>query len=568
MELLNCPSESSLVSALSKQNRIIIYGAGGRARVVAERLRALGNTCETVFAVSDTSDNTADINGMPVRGIYEMAAIAISSPIVIAVHTEYQEEIIAKLCSLNCRLVIPVSEALWSEILSNSRQNSIEQSLHAIKTSIEQSLHVMKTSIEEQSILSFQDRHQKHLDNLRKKIRDAQKVKVVFLVTAISKFCFASIYRNMQEDVSFEPVIYMFDEYIYDDYTKDKSTIARDVESLRERGFNVVWDFDISTAFSGICALQPDIVFYNAPYLGGNPFSSNFIKALSFEYLTCYVPYGALTHDCIEYVYTNASILTAWKSFRDTEYSFFNYIRYSCAAHINGVLSGYPKIDDVVARSKYSIRPGKGDKKTIIYAPHHSIMIEKTNNFSALRTGTFHIYSSLMMRLANENPNMNFIFKPHPTLRDRLVQLELAEIDCITPTEYDIYCEKWNGLSNGKVITNDDYLSIFNDANCLITDCGSFIIEWLATNKPCLYLASENKPSFYQQFADFVVDILDTYYLCDSEALLLKIFDDVVVKEKDEKFDRRTEQLHKVIFNLGHAGEFIVNHIKSELDLS
>jgi len=49
----------------------------------------------------------------------------------------------------------------------------------------------------------------------------------------------------------------------------------------------------------------------------------------------------------------------------------------------------------------------------------------------------------------------------------------------MTLNEVESYYAEWHNLSNGFVYDEGDYFNIFKSSDALITDCGSFLAEYL-----------------------------------------------------------------------------------------
>ena len=47
--------------------------------------------------------------------------------------------------------------------------------------------------------------------------------------------------------------------------------------------------------------------------------------------------------------------------------------------------------------------------------------------------------------------------------------------------------------SNSEYYKDINYFKIFLSSDCMITDCGSFLFEYLFTEKPVLFLESKKK---------------------------------------------------------------------------
>ena len=57
--------------------------------------------------------------------------------------------------------------------------------------------------------------------------------------------------------------------------------------------------------------------------------------------------------------------------------------------------------------------------------------------------------------------------------------------------EINNYFSEWEKI--GKIYPTGDYYELFSHSDCLITDCISFLAEYLPTGKPVIHLRKENQ---------------------------------------------------------------------------
>ena len=108
--------------------------------------------------------------------------------------------------------------------------------------------------------------------------------------------------------------------------------------------------------------------------------------------------------------------------------------------------------------------------------------------------------------------------------------------------------------SNGDIETSD----------ALITDCGSFLAEYLPSKKPIMLLVNKNSIG-YNEIGEKIVD---SYYKAYKNDDIIDFIENVVIKENDHLEKERLLNLNLIQPNGDGAGKFIVNHIKDELMLN
>ena len=99
-------------------------------------------------------------------------------------------------------------------------------------------------------------------------------------------------------------------------------------------------------------------------------------------------------------------------------------------------------------------------------------------------------------------------------------------------------------------------MDLFRQSYAMITDCGSFLTEYLVTENPLIHLISEkftNNPLTGQ--------IDDTYYQAHNNDEMYKFLEDVIIKRNDYKKDARTELLQKLNLKNISGGKRIINDI-------
>jgi hypothetical protein len=159
-----------------------------------------------------------------------------------------------------------------------------------------------------------------------------------------------------------------------------------------------------------------------------------------------------------------------------------------------------------------------GENKYVIYAPHWSINHEKTMAYS-----TFKENGEFILKYAQTHPELNWIFKPHPMLRKAILDNNFMQ-----ENEVDEYYSAWEKL--GKACYDGDYYKLFTDSILLITDCSTFLIEYLATQKPLIRLRSKSAV----EFNSLAEEALKVCYNVDNNAELEKTLDLILKENRDE----------------------------------
>lgn len=422
-----------------------------------------------------------------------------------------------------------------------------------IRESVENHKTIVNNNIQQYHL-----NHQVKLNRIREKVRQGKKVKVFFLTHDAAVFGCASVYWHMFEDDLFEPCIYVVSRRDVG-YEKFMQDVEKDVSFFKERGFRVICGYDEEENPLDLHSFHPDIVFYDIPKLYGEAEKSYYrMDHLNWEYLTCYVPYGFMVVDSFYYHYHTKCIRETWRFFLDTPSSFKRVLADGDFNGFNTVLGGYPKLDEYFNENSSLPEKLENDKPIVIYAPHHSLFA--SNNFA-----TFDLYKDMMMDMARNNPDINFVFKPHPLLPFQIKAREKGGAIDFSQQDYWDYIEEWNNLENGVVMTQGEYINLFKRCLCLITDCGSFIGEFLPAQKPCIYMFNPRKKKQEEVYTPLAKKILETYYVCRTKGELEKAIQEVVFERKDVKGEARKSLLQNEFKSWGHAGAYISEYIKKEI---
>lgn len=225
---------------------------------------------------------------------------------------------------------------------------------------------------------------------------------------------------------------------------------------------------------------SPDIVFIVEPYFFILKEPSN--EGL-LDKLVCYVPYcfrntgeaasygGILPHAALFNFYENPHIASIGRKCME-------------GGGRNIIVTGHPIADAFMEEAAgKQAWPRAGARKRVIWAPHWTV----GESDSYFTTSTFLQYADLMLSLARKyESDIQFCFKPHPMLFQRLCSLEGWGEERAAA-----YYRAWRDMPNAQY-ESGEYVDLFKQSDALIHDCGSFMVEYLFADKPCMYLLRES----------------------------------------------------------------------------
>ena len=404
-------------------------------------------------------------------------------------------------------------------------------------------------SFDKKEYLVIQKNYQNILKKKIDKVKNGERIKVAFFVTQKQLWCLQSVYDSFKDSELFEVLIVAFpneEDKIHSlEYTaKDNYEFFYDLKLNVSLGYNKK-----TKKYLTFEEILPDIIFYDQPF-------PKITEELSHQEtckksLVCYVPYGYKVANAYEGHFNMPLQNSCWKVFSESNWHTKQFEKYGKLKGKNVVTSGYPKLDiynkTLVDNNTWKIN--NIESKKIIWAPHWSIGSEVSSS-------TFHTNYNLFKKIARENQNISWIFKPHQRLRSYL-----EEIGFMTKKEINDYYDFWDSLPNTKFYNESDYFDIFKTSDALITDCGSFLAEYLPTKNPIMLLVNQ-KSIGYNEVGKKLVE---NYYKVYDNEDIEKFINDVIINENDYMKEKRLNQLHLVQPNTGGAGKFIVDYIQKEL---
>ncbi|MBO6038197.1 MAG: hypothetical protein J6P29_06590, partial [Acetobacter sp.] len=129
----------------------------------------------------------------------------------------------------------------------------------------------------------------------------------------------------------------------------------------------------------------------------------------------------------------------------------------------------------------------------------------------------------------------------------------------------DDYIKKISSFSNVEYQEGGDYLETFVNSDAIIHDCASFMMEYLYTGHPAMYLL-KNKEVIEEIFASIGQKCLEHYYQAFNEQDIINFIEEVVLKDNDPLKEERIKfAKEEIMINYPHVADFILQHIKDEL---
>lgn len=339
-----------------------------------------------------------------------------------------------------------------------------------------------------------------------------------------------------------------------------RETRREEYERTREAFSAVgpVWEdlYDVDTDLvKPVEEINCDMVFLQQPWG-----MMDVPRRLSGRVLCAYIHYGFVVMGNHGMHYNIAEFHSyLWKYFAQTEPHKHMHLTVDPSAYNKIEVVGYPKLDvylgNAVERSDVKVWKNYQDtaRKRIIFAPHHSFGA-KTLRMATLRWSGPEI-EQIRTQLG---ARADWVFKPHPNLRNTVWRSKVMTVD-----EYQIYVNGWAHGENSAVYEDGEYFDLFRSSDVLVTDCGSFLAEYLPTGKPIIWLAAKGAVKLNAVGAN----LAEAFYVARNASELREVFESVVVRGEDPLKDLREQKIAQVMPHGKPSSQIISEFILSNFDL-
>lgn len=364
-----------------------------------------------------------------------------------------------------------------------------------------------------------------------KKKSEKDPIKILFFINNICFFKYEELIKILLKDKKYQPLIVPC-PVLYHSKGLQKLSESQIIQYCKSKNFPYLKAYDIKNeTYLTAKELKPDLITYSQPYDVAYPYFWK-IERFYKKCLIFYYPYGFhinYTHKTNNYFYNQFIHNIAWKIFYNTKNgeSFFyqNIItRGKNYMYIGNLLKNKLKFQLIDS----SIWKDKEHKlKRIIWAPHHWF-----EDVIDLPKSSFLNICENMLLLPNIFKNqIEIIFKPHPALKEKLCRFWGKE-------KTNKYFEFWKNNSNSNIIEDISYVDLFSTSDALIHDCITFMMDYLMTTKPALYINNDNLNNY---FSGLALDCHDMHYQGYNFYDILNFIKDIVIDENDFMKNERTK---------------------------
>ena len=392
----------------------------------------------------------------------------------------------------------------------------------------------------EQNLNYIKKNHKNVIKKLKDKIKNKEKLNIVFYVYDESKWKCQSLYDLLSKHVFFNVKILITRNAAHNIDNPSYQTvdeIKNHYNIFLEKGLNVELAYDIQNEkHIPFEKFNPDIIIYQHPWYVET--SQGPVVCSKFA-LTYYVPYYfPTTTNPQDYYLRFHQYIEKYCVFDEITKNVYKEKMSNNAANV--IVTGQPFLD-------YFAKNKNTAEEYIIYAPHWTICNQ------GIAYGTFEWNGHYLLNYAKEHKEQKWIFKPHPLLKKALVDKKI-----MTREEVDEYYNSWDKI--GLKYEQGDYLNLFSQSKMLITDCSSFLGEYFLTGKPTIHLISKTAAPYNETINQITKHYYNAENIEELESLLTKL------PQNDPKKTERLQAIEKLGYNKICASENILNDILKTLN--
>ena len=374
------------------------------------------------------------------------------------------------------------------------------------------------------------------LKKIKEKYAQNKKIKVGFLISENAKWNAENLYNLLDKSKFFEPII-IITAHTSLHLNKDlnKTPVQENYNFFKEQGKRVIYAYNEQDhKYIPLKDLDIDILFYQQPW--GIDISQS-IDEISSSMITCFYSYGlTILKGDVEVRPFHEKLFYYFVANEQTK-KLLKEMELKCLDNLN--IIGYPKLD-----AYNNLKKALSEKKTIIYAPHHSYN-------KGYLVGTFDFTGEEILDFAKKHQEYNWIFKPHPDLKrilgeDKKYGSEFAKK----------YYEEWDKI--GTKYEKGNYFDMFVNSDLLITDCISFLLEYMPSGNPIIRLERNRK----ENMSNLGKEILEGIYRVKSFKSFEKIFNKLLIENKDSLKDTRKQITKNIVGESFSASKNIVKELE------
>ena len=430
--------------------------------------------------------------------------------------------------------------------LGNRLRHSIDESetLLQIKILLEETSHISETT------------WTTLVADLRRKTNfpDTEKVtgrplRIAFVAQYASVWpSLRSVYRFASQDSQFSPVVILTP--FFHPFSSTVETYLQMRDLLVSEGIPFC-----PSGNSASVAQKADVIFLQNPYDETRPKHLTAPALQAAGTRIAYVPYGLEVGGGqwnTTAQFDSPLQRAAWRIFARSEAHKMLFGKHCSIGNRHVVVTGHPKFDQVDEHDSGLSPPEWASKingrKVILWTPHFS-------EGPTPAWSTFQLYGEHILEQARQHTDLFFLVRPHPLFFSAMLKNKVW-----SKNDEDIFRRLLSGSENLALDEAPQYHTSFHYSSALMADVGSFLLEYLPTQKPLLYLKHPEGLGMNDEG-----ELEEILYAAETTNDITQ-FISMISTGNDPKKDQRISAIPRFLFGLdGMSGQRICEHIKSTL---
>lgn len=376
-----------------------------------------------------------------------------------------------------------------------------------------------------------------------------RKIRVGFAVTYASAFPAKPLYNLMLSSHIFEPVIVLIPDALREKENFIGSLIEQE-RALGEIANELQWGVDRDSAVVLDAFRDMDLICFSTPYAEMTLDLHSIASLTARGKLVFYINYsfGVSVYD-LNFLHLG-HITRLWKVFLPTRYHAKRWQKYNPVLKDRIIVSGYPKLDLLL--SGKTVITHESQRKRVILAPHHSV----DTHSSDWSLGDFLLLADRYAEIPTMFPSLDFIFRPHPLLRNKLENNPSWGKD--RTADYFSFLES---QPNVEIDLTGNYTELFLSSDAMIHNSGSFLAEYLFTGKPAGFMIQDVR-LLKKSLNPYGLKCLKSHHALNSTKDVKNFIEKTVIGGKDSLKWRRAPLVDEyVAAATPSASEKILEHI-------
>lgn len=302
-------------------------------------------------------------------------------------------------------------------------------------------------------------------------------VKVLFVAQHPSIWAsWRSIWQAMTNDSRFVAKV------VLSPFLHPYSSTALTMDSMRQCLIEENIPFCTTEALN-LESFRPHVVFLQNPYDETRPEFLRSAQLTRTGSRVAYVPYGLEMGGGAWNLMAQFDLpihRIAWRIFARSERHKKMFAKYCRSGNSHVIVTGHPKFDAINYSldqpfSQETLKKIDG-RKVVLWTPHFSVT--EIPSWS-----TYRIYSDFIFSTFEQQQDIFLLLRPHPMFFKSMIQNGIWD-----GSGESLFRQKIKDSNNMALDENSDYHPAFSLSDGLMTDVGSFLLEYLPTGKPLLYL--------------------------------------------------------------------------------